>query len=63
MTIVYFNFLPWTQLTISAAALVAAIGSGIGLCRFAGGVTRKNLLATSAVTQIVFLMAYLANIR
>jgi len=58
---VYFNYLPWTQLWISAAAILAAIGGGWVLCRRTGGLTRKALLADNLLTQIVFILAYLIN--
>jgi len=60
-TIVYFNYLPWTQLWICAAAILAAIGGGCLLCRQTGGLTRKALLADNLLTQMVFILAYLAN--
>ena len=46
---------------IPAAAFVAAVAGGLVLCRRAGGVTRQALLANNLVTQIAFLLAYLAN--
>ncbi len=59
-TILYFSFLPWTQLSISGAAIVAAIAGGLVLTRLAGGIRRTSLLATNVLTQLAFLFAYLA---
>ena len=61
VTIVYFNFLPWMQLTIPAATVAAAIIGGLVFCRITGGLSQKALLATNMLTQLVFLMAYLSN--
>jgi len=65
ITIQYFNFLPWYQLAISAATLIVAVVGGAVLSRRTGGLTRRALLATSALTQLGFLAAYLAvrNLR
>ncbi len=60
-TILYFNYLPWSQLSISAAAMVAALAGGVLLCRRFGGLTRRALLATNMLTQMAFVLAYLAN--
>jgi len=60
-TTYYFNYLPWTQLSISAAAVGGALLSGWALARRRGGLDRQALLAVNLLTQIVFLMAYLAN--
>lgn len=57
----YFSFLPWTQLFISGAAVCAAIVGGLLICGLNGGLNRRNLLATNVLTQIVFVLAYLAN--
>ena len=65
ITIQYFNFLPWAQVSISAAAIIAATVGGAGLCRSSGGLTRRALLAGNVLTQFVFLLAYLVvrNLR
>ena len=65
ITIQYFNFLPWAQVSISAAAIVAAAVGGAALCRRSGGLTRRALLAGNVLTQFVFLLAYLVvrNLR
>ena len=60
-TVLYFNYLPWRQLSISAAAVLAAIAGGVVLCRTAGGLNRRSLLAANLLTQLAFLAAYLAN--
>jgi hypothetical protein len=61
VTMVYFNHLPWTQLSISATAIVTAAVGGVLLCRRWGGLCRAALLATNMLTQIAFVLAYLAN--
>ena len=61
VTILYFNFLPWWQLSISGVTILAAIGGGLVLARLTGGPTRRSLLAGNVLTQIVFILAYLAN--
>lgn len=60
-TVTYFNNLPWTQLGISATAVVAAAAGGVLLCRRWGGLCRSSLLAVNLLTQIAFLLAYLAH--
>jgi len=60
-TITYFNFLPWEQVGISAAAVTAAIAGGALCCRASGGLSRRALLAANVLTQLVFLLAYLAG--
>ncbi len=60
-SIVYFNHMPWTQLGISAVALLTAIVGGQIVCAVGGGLNRRNLLANNLLTQIAFLLAYLAN--
>lgn len=59
--IIYFNYLPWTQLSISAAAIFAAVVGGAALAKRNGGLNRKTLLGVNLMTQIVFILAYLAN--
>jgi hypothetical protein len=61
VTVTYFNHLPWTQLSISATAIVTAAAGGVLLCRRWGGLCRGALLATNMLTQIAFMLAYLAN--
>ena len=60
-TILYFRFLPWTQLSISGAAALAAIAGGLVLARLTGGLKRSTLLATNVLTQLAFLFGYIAN--
>jgi len=60
-SIFYFSYLPWTQLSISGAAVFAAIVGGLILCPRNGGPSRNNVLATNLLTQIVFVLACLAN--
>jgi uncharacterized membrane protein YozB (DUF420 family) len=59
-SILYFRFLPWAQVGISALAALAAVLGGLALCRRAGGLTHQVLLAANLLTQIVFLLVYLA---
>lgn len=60
LTITYFNFLPWEQLSISAITAAAAIASGWLLCRLAGRLDEAVFSAVNLVTQILFLLTYLA---
>ncbi len=60
-TISYFNYLPWTQLTICAAGAIGGVLIGCALCRRAGGLVRSALLGGNIATQIAFLLGYLAN--
>jgi hypothetical protein len=60
-SILYFNYLPWTQLTIAGSAFACGLVCGWGFCRLAGGLNRRALLAANVLTQMVFLLAYLAN--
>ncbi len=62
-SIVYFSFLTWKQLNISGCAILTAVIGGILLCRASGGLTRRALLANNVLTQMAFLLAYLANGR
>lgn len=60
-SIMYFSFLPWTQLSISASAVFAAIVGGTVLARACGGLKRKVLLVTNLLAQVALLLAYVAN--
>lgn len=60
VSIGYFAYLPWVQLGISAAAMLAAVGGGLLLARRRGRVDRTVLLATNLLTQITFLLGFLA---
>ena len=61
LSICYFSYLAWTQLAIAGAAVLAATAGGTLLCRATGGLKRDSLLAANLLTQIVFILAYLAN--
>ncbi len=60
-TVLYFNYLPWTQLSIPAATVFVALGGGWLVVRRTGGLNRRALLAVNILTQLIFLFAYLAN--
>ena len=62
-TIIYFGYLPWWQLSISGAAAASAIAGGWTFSRLCGGLRRDALLAVNLLTQLVFLLAYVANRR
>ncbi len=59
-SILYFSFLPWTQLVVSGVAIASSVLGGPLLCRFTGGLKRRTLLAGNLLTQLSFLLAYLA---
>ena len=61
-TLFAFRVFGWWYLTIPAATILGAIVGGILLCR-SGGPTRDALLADNLLTQLVFILAYLAVIR
>lgn len=61
VTIVYFSYLPWTQLTISGSAILAAVFGSMLICWRRGGLRRDTLLAVNLLTQLAFLLACLAN--
>jgi hypothetical protein len=61
VTIGYFAFMPWTQLTIPAATIAAGIGGGCWLGRRQGVVDRGVLLSANLLAQTALLLAYLAN--
>jgi len=48
---------------IPVATVVAAIAGGWVFCRLQGAPTRRGLLATNMLTQLVLILAYLAIIR
>ena len=61
MTIGYVGYLGLgAQLTIPAVTIVAAIISGLVMCRATGALSRRGLLAGNMLTQIVFVLAFLA---
>jgi hypothetical protein len=57
----YFHYIGWGGLNMPIACLSIAIAGGIVLCRRAGGLRRKPLLAANMLTQLTFVLAYLAN--
>ncbi len=57
----YFAYLPWTQLTVSAAGLASAVGGGLFLAHRNGRVDRNVLLGANLLTQLAVLLAFLAN--
>jgi hypothetical protein len=61
MSVGYFAYLPWTQLTISAVGIAAALAGGLYLARRSGQADRAVLLATNLLTQLAILLAVLAN--
>lgn len=61
VTLFYFGFLGWWGVTIPLATALAGTIGPVVLCRIAGGLRRRPLLATNVLTQGVFLLAYLAN--
>jgi hypothetical protein len=61
-SIAYFHHLGvGSQVAIFAVTVLAAIGGGAGLSRAAGGPCRQVLLAANVLTQIAFILAYLAG--
>ena len=61
-SIFYFHYLGLRgEVVVSAVAALSAIAAGLVCCRAAGGLTRRALLAANLLTQIAFLLAYLAN--
>jgi len=61
LTWAYFHFLQGWEISISAVTIVAAIAGGIVLSRRTGGLKRCTLLAGNVLTQLAFVLAYLAN--
>lgn len=60
-SVVYMHYLgAGAQWTVPAVTVVAAIATGPILCRLAGGPTRSTLLAGNLLTQLVFLVTFLA---
>lgn len=58
---VYLLFLPPVgRFVPPAVAILAALGGGGLLCRFRGGLSRRNVLAGGFLTEAAFLTAYLA---
>ena len=57
----YFHFLNGWWTTMPAVTIVAAIAGGIAAARRTGGLKRSTLLATNVLTQVAFMLTYLAN--
>ncbi len=57
-TVQYFAFLPWEQLIVSGAGVLSGAVGGAAICG-GGRLTRRRLLATNLLTQLVFLLTYL----
>ncbi len=59
-TLLYLRYRsPWHFIP-AVAAIVAALGGGTFLVRTRGGISREVLLAAAVVTQLAFLLGYLA---
>jgi hypothetical protein len=62
VSLICFHHLgPGSQLGIPVVTIFGAILSGLVLCRRHGGPDRSALLAANVLTQIVFVLAYLAG--
>jgi hypothetical protein len=61
LTWAYFHFLGGWEISMSAVTIFAAIGGGVVLSRRAGGLRHSALLAANVLTQLVFVLTYLAN--
>jgi hypothetical protein len=60
-SIAYFAYLPWTQLTIPAAAVLTGIAGGLLVAWRNGSMDRNVMLAANLLTQIAVLLAVVAN--
>jgi len=61
-SILYFHHLGLgSQVVILAGTVAVAIASGVGLCRAAGAPCRRALLGANVLTQIAFILTYLAG--
>ncbi len=59
-SLMFLNFLhPWRHFIPPAAAVATALGGGTLIVRRCKGISRKTLLATTFLTQLGFLTAYL----
>lgn len=59
-SLIYLIFLPPAMRFVPpAAAIAAALGGGIVVCRLRGGACREALLATNFLTQLTFLAAWM----
>ncbi len=62
-TLLAFHMFPAINLTIPGATIIAALAGGSIMSRRNGGLTRDILLAVNILTQLTFIIAYLALIR
>jgi hypothetical protein len=64
-TVLYLHFLRnyvnWWRLIVPTVTVAVAIAAGVLLCRRTGGLTRRALLASNFLTQLAFILVYLAN--
>jgi len=60
-TLLYFYFLNWWRVMLPAVTIFTAIAAGLIFCRRTGGLTRRALLAANFLTQLAFILSYLAN--
>lgn len=58
----WLYFSAWHML-MSPVTTVLGVVAGIAICRWAGGLTRRNLLATNLLTQLAFFAQYLHHVR
>jgi hypothetical protein len=62
LSMVYLHHLGLgSQVGIPLATILTAVFGGLGLCRRAGGLRRAPLLAVNVLTQMAFLVVYLAG--
>jgi len=61
LTWAYFHFLNGWEMSMSAAAVITAVVGGMALSRRTGGLKRATLLAANVLTQLAFVLSYLAN--
>jgi hypothetical protein len=61
VTLGYFAYLPWTQLSIPAVGILTAVGGGLALAKRNGAMDRNVLLATNLLTQLALLAATAVN--
>lgn len=59
----YFNYMPWTHLTMPLAAIAGGVGGGLALARRAERTDRSVLLAANLLAQMAWMVAFLANAR
>lgn len=59
-TLLYLYFLNWWRVLVPGGAICAALVGGYVLCRTNGGLSRRVLLANNFLTQLAFMLFYLA---